>query len=511
MVFRPFENNVNEAYVCIMWNGWLSKSLNYKFMIVSGDTTSSSLCYISNPDIHFFWNISNTQFWIARKWVLCWTYGVTSFQKVFLESHRTLPYTAWCSGVTTHRLVYCSIGTGGANFTCVIILPTAMAHVPPKRSFVDIADLHKLGASNKRARINATTSKLILDTEDAHKLLSIDRDIASMDKLMEGVRQTRSLVQATLDDLRFSPLAILDDQTLVDLCQDGLAECEKINADSTASNIITTLQRLMTHYMGTAASLSVQEDRSLTRRIAYYQSCPLELPEVNALRNAKRVDMIEDEMDEAQEAVYTATFNKAEEALDEVQGITEGKPLTHADIGRFTHFLHERGHRQRDGIGQLVVSATKFYDDILCGEYKKHISRVECVVCLDECVAAAKCSDNACGGGMCVECFVHRMQSYNNSGWVSAWKIVDVLCASCESPLDKRLLQLLPQSAMAMYLKAVGEHTTTAANKHRAEVEQNKEHKRYAAYRTENLSFKEKLYNLERQVTITSGDMNYLL
>ena len=106
-----------------------------------------------------------------------------------------------------------------------------------------------------------------------------------------------------------------------------------------------------------------------------------------------------------------------------------------------------------------------------------------------------------------MDCFVHRLQSCNNSGLEGASKIVDVLCATCEAPLDRRLLQLLPPSAMAICTKAIAEHAIAA----RSEVDRNRDRTRFAAHRSDNLTFRDKLYNLEREVTAISGDKKLLL
>ena len=398
------------------------------------------------------------------------------------------------------------------SFHLHVFSPAAMAYVArAKRSFVDIADLRKLGMSYKRTRTNAVSSKAILETADARKLLRIEESMSFIDDLMVSLENDRSFVQTALYDLRFAPVATLDDQHMLKLCRSGLMDCETLKANWAAADVIAGLQSLVAQHAVIAVPVGTEERRSLERRIAYYDACPVELPEIKELRQAQRVDMIEDEMDEAQEAVFSAAFGRAEEALDEVQDITQGNPITDMEIGQFAHLLHERALQQQERSGRVAKSITKFYDDILCGDYKKRLSKIECAICLDDCVAAAECSDDACGAGMCVGCFARSIESCQTAGWEGVSMVVGVLCPSCGAALDKRLLQLLPPSAMAMYVEAVAEHATAAANKDRAEVEKNRDRVRFATHRADNLTSNEKLYNLERQVTGSSGDKKYSL
>ena len=228
-----------------------------------------------------------------------------------------------------------------------------------------------------------------------------------------------------------------------------------------------------------------------------YETCPLDIPEVDALRNAQPADMIE--MDETQEAIYTATFGQAQEALENVQDITEGRPLTHMDVGQFAHLLHERGLRQQDKIVQFAKSIAKFYDDILCGDYKMHLSKVECMVCLDACVAAAECSNVACGRGMCAECFVDRVESCRGHGWAGVSDVVDLRCGGCDGNLDKRLLKLLPSRGMELYLLAVSECAAATTRREQVVAAKTGDRRKHAAHREDNLTFKDKLYHLERE------------
>ena len=78
----------------------------------------------------------------------------------------------------------------------------------------------------------------------------------------------------------------------------------------------------------------------------------MDVPEVDALRNAQPVDMME--MDEAQEAAYIAKLGQAQEALNDVQGITEGRPLTQVDVGQFARVDRHRKPKRRTHIASLA-------------------------------------------------------------------------------------------------------------------------------------------------------------
>ena len=155
-----------------------------------------------------------------------------------------------------------------------LLPPAAMAYVArTKRSF-DIADLREVGQSNKRAKTNAIASKTLLDTEDARKLLHVEASIAAMDDVMEGMKNTQSLVQTSVDDLRFAPVATLDDQHVLELCRVGLTGCENLKADWAAANVLSVLRPLVAQHAVIVVPEGAEERRSLLRRIAYYRPRP---------------------------------------------------------------------------------------------------------------------------------------------------------------------------------------------------------------------------------------------
>ena len=91
------------------------------------------------------------------------------------------------------------------------------------------------------------------------------------------------------------------------------------------------------------------------------------------------------------------------------------------------------------------------------------------------------------------------------SAWEDANEVVRMTCAVCkEGTYDKRLLNMLPPQSMALYIKAVEEAAAHSVRIEQIQCQKVDENAKYAAHRTENISFKDRLYNIERLVV---GDL----
>ena len=398
-----------------------------------------------------------------------------------------------------HKIIFVQSQVMGAYRSAFVAI--AMAHAgASKRCLVDIDDRRRLGHWNKRLRTNAETSKVTLDTSAARMLIDIEQVIISMDDRFEAIRQHRDFVQDAVDECRFIPAASFCIGHLHELCMAGRHTVHDLQADMATSCAFRDLELLATQHVSMVVPVHSDEANALARRIAYFRDCALVLPEVHELLCTEDVGLIEDSNDEVRAASYADAFSRAETAVQDVLDITNDKPLTDIDIGQYTHVLTNRTLLLRESVQTTLPMILTFYDDILQNEYSKYVRKIRCMVCFDEVVEATKCSA-ACDGGMCVDCFVHRMQSCTSTDLMTTSAVVNVLCISCQAPLDKRLLQLMPPFAMDMYIKVVADFAAASANMCRIETERTKKRTRRAAQRSDNLSFKEKLYNLERQVT----------
>ena len=381
------------------------------------------------------------------------------------------------------------------------VVAIAMVNVgASKRCLVDIDDRRRLGHWSKRLRTNAEASKNTLNTSAARMLIDIEQAIISMEDRLEAILQHRDVAQDAVDDSRFVPAAIFCIEHLHELCTAGRHDAQELQADVATSRASDDLELLATQHTLIVMPVHSDEANALARRVAYFKDCAIVLPEVHELLRTEDVGLIEDSNDEFRAASYADAFSRAEAAVQDVLDITNDKPLTDVDIGQYTHLLANRVLLLRQAVHTTLPMILNFYDDILQHEYSKYVRKTRCMVCFDEVVEATTCSA-ACDGGMCADCFVHRMQSCGSADLMTTSAVVDVLCVSCQAPLDKRLLQLLPPFAMDMYVKVVTDFAAASVNMCRMEAERAKKRTRLAAHRSHNLSFKDKLYNLERQVT----------
>jgi hypothetical protein len=389
------------------------------------------------------------------------------------------------------------------------LCPFAMASpTAVKRPFgeVDVSDRRRLGRANKRLCKYVEESKELLNSDLGQLLLQTATSLADFDQKLLQVKEGHAFVRHSLANLRFTSVAMADTESLMERCRAELEVSEdlRLRCAGLVGDIVCELSAQMASN-NVAYIVSLEEDLRIERAIHFYKHCGLRIPEVESYRDFKLPNVFEDDDDEIVLRAYNASFYQAEQAVIEVEGIIDNKPLAKDDLGIYTQVLHERAVRLQKTAEQLLSEAIATYENMLGGDIVKALPSLQCSICMVDCVDAVPCASVSCSGAICSGCFGRSVQLVAASAWVGANEVARLTCDVCkEDTYDKRLLNLLPPQPMALYIKAVAEAAAHSARKDQIQRDEVDACTKYAAHRTENISFKDRLHGIERLVV---GDL----
>ena len=371
---------------------------------------------------------------------------------------------------------------------------------------VDVSDRRRLGRANKRLCRYIEESKGLLNSDLGRVLFQTASSLAEFDEKLLRVKEGHASVREKLANIRFTAVAMADTESLMDRCHAELQVSEdlRLRCAGQVGDIICDLSTRMAS-SNVRYIISLEEDLRIERAIHFYKQCSLRISEVESYRNFNLSNVLEDDDDEVKLRAYNAAFLQAEQAVIEVEGIIDNKPLTKDDLGIHMQVLHERALQLRKTAEHFLSEAITTYQNTLNGDIVKATPSLQCSICMLDCVDAASCTNTNCDGSICSDCFGRSVQMVAASAWEDANEVVRMTCAVCkEGTYDKRLLNMLPPQSMALYIKAVEEAAAHSVRIEQIQYQKVDENAKYAAHRTENISFKDRLYNIERLVV---GDL----
>ncbi len=373
-----------------------------------------------------------------------------------------------------------------------------------KRSRVDTDDRLELGTAAKRQRQNTDHSKYMLATEMGGTVVHAMEKFAHWTEEVSRARKFRAEVTDALADVRFQAVASLDDTTLSEICTSALEMARGLDAKiPELADLEHQLIDVADAISGVVSELGLGERRALNRKIKWYTDCADVLPEVARLYNAPcRPAMLGyDENEDLIENVFVDLFEKARGALLEANDICCGSAISERDLAQQAKCLHEGCLRLRSTT-DTFVNSIRLYEDLLGKNYKKHLPRIMCGICQEDRIDASECDE--CDQCICTGCFSRRLEGLAADAWQdcdSVRAMTTFQCLFCKvGRYDPRLYKLLSRRAMDLHQQAVVE-TSQEAGRTQAQAEHTAEKRRkLASHRASGLSYKDKLYHLEREV-----------